>query len=531
MGIYLNPTNEKFQRSLNSEIYVDKSELIGYTNSVLGTNQQYLCVSRPRRFGKSMALDMLAAYYGRFNDSNRQFEKLKISQKEGYRRHLNQYNVISINMQEFLSNSGNVDEMLTMLKKRLLFDIRAQYPDVVLFDENNLTFTLQDIFNQEKIPFVILIDEWDCIFREKKGAEQEQKQYLDFLRDWLKDKSYTALVYMTGILPIKKYGSHSALNMFLEFSMTNPREMEEYVGFTEAEVRQLCEKYNRSFADMKAWYDGYSFLQVKSVYNPKAVVEATLSGVFDSYWTKTETYEALRSYIEMNYAGLKDMVTRMLAGDRQHINTGRFCNDMTTFENADDVLTLLVHLGYLAYDFEKEEVYIPNREISKEFYNAIEGAGWSEVVTAIRNSKNLLEAIWNMDAEYVAEGIENAHFETSILQYNDENALSYTLSLALYAARQYYTVVRECPAGKGFADLVFLPTPKHANKPALLVELKWNCSVDAAIEQIKEKNYPKSLQSYEGNIMLVSVNYDKKTKKHECVIEKVQRLINGNIIK
>lgn len=523
MGIYLNPTNEKFQRSLNSEIYVDKSELIAYTNSVLGTNQQYLCVSRPRRFGKSMALDMLAAYYGRFNDSNAQFEELKISKKENFRKHLNQYNVISINMQEFLSNSGNVDEMLVMLKKRLLFDIRAQYSNAVLFDENNLTFTMQDIYNQEKIPFLILIDEWDCIFREKKGTEQEQKQYLDFLRDWLKDKTYTGLVYMTGILPIKKYGSHSALNMFQEFSMTNPRELERYAGFTETEVQELCKKYNRSFEDMKIWYDGYSFFNVKSVYNPKAVVEATLSGVYDSYWTKTETYEALRSYIEMNYDGLRDMVTQMLAGGRQHINTGRFSNDMTTFENADDVLTLLVHLGYLAYDFEKEEVYIPNREISKEFYNAVEGAGWSEVVTAIHNSKELLEAVWNMDAEQVAGGIEKAHYETSVLQYNDENALSYTLSLAFYAARQYYTVVREYPAGKGFADLVFLPTRKYPEKLALLVELKWNRSAYTALNQIKERDYPQSLREYQGNILLVGVNYDTITKEHECVIEKWEK--------
>lgn len=520
MGIYLNPTNEKFQRSLNSEIYVDKSEMIAYTNNVLGTNQQYLCVSRPRRFGKSMALDMLAAYYGRFNDSSLQFDGLKIAKNKSYISHLNRYNVICVNMQEFLSNSNSVDEMLTMLKKRLLFDVRGQYPDVTLFDENNLTFTMQDIYCQEKIPFVILIDEWDCIFREKTGSEDEQKKYLDFLRDWLKDKAYTALVYMTGILPIKKYGSHSALNMFQEFSMTNPREMEEYVGFTETEVMELCEKYGRSFEDMKSWYDGYSFLKVKSVYNPKAVVEATLSGVFDSYWTKTETYEALRTYIEMNYDGLKDMVTQMLAGSHQHINTGRFSNDMTTFENADDVLTLLVHLGYLTYDFEKEEVYIPNREISKEFYNAVEGAGWSEVVTAIRNSRDLLEAVWDMDEECVAEGIEMAHYETSSLQYNDENALSYTISLAFYMAKQYYTIVREYPSGKGFADIVFLPRKKYSNKPALVIELKWDQSACAAIKQIKDKEYPQSLQEYQGNILLVGINYDKKTKKHGCVIEK-----------
>lgn len=523
MGIYLNPTNEKFQRSLNSEIYVDKSELIAYTNRVIDTNQQYLCVSRPRRFGKSMALDMLASYYSRYNDSASQFEKLKIAKTSAYIRYLNQYNVICVNMQDFLSNSSNINEMIDMLRKRLLFEFRSQYPTAVLFDERNLTFTIQDIYNQEKVPFVILIDEWDCVFREKRCAESEQKYYLDFLRDWLKDKTYTALVYMTGILPIKKYGSHSALNMFQEFSMTNPREMEEYVGFTESEVMELCRRYDRSFDEMKAWYDGYSFLKVKSVYNPKAVVEASLSGVFDSYWTKTETYEALRSYIEMNYDGLKDMVTQMLAGGHQHINTGRFSNNMTTFENADDVLTLLVHLGYLAYDFEKEEVYIPNREISKEFYNAVEGAGWSEVVTAIRNSRDILNAVWDMDADRVAKGIEDAHYETSSLQYNDENALSYTLSLALYTARQYYTIVREFPTGKGFADLAFIPRKKFNDKPALLVEMKWDKSVSAAISQIKERNYPQSLHDYQGNILLIGINYDKKSKKHFCIIEKWQK--------
>ncbi len=524
MGIYLNPTNDKFHRSLNSEIYVDKSELIAYTNNVLGTNQQYVCVSRPRRFGKSMALDMLAAYYGRNKDSRMEFDGLRIAKDPGYVRYMNQYNVISINMQEFLSNSRHVEDMLGMLRKRLLYDIRTQYPDVSLFDENNLTFTMQDIYNQEQVPFVILIDEWDCIFREKKCTENEQKQYLDFLRDWLKDKAYTALVYMTGILPIKKYGSHSALNMFQEFSMTNPRELEAYVGFTEEEVLDLCRRYDRSFDDMKAWYDGYSFLKEKSVYNPKAVVEAMLSGVFDSYWTKTETYEALRTYIELNFGGLKDMVTEMLAGAHQHINTGRFSNDMTTFEDADDVLTLLVHLGYLAYDFEREEVYIPNQEIRKEFYNAVEGAGWTEVVTAIRSSKKLLDAIWNGNEELVAQGMELAHFETSNLQYNDENALSYTISLALYAARQYYTVIREFPSGKGFADMVFLPRKRYTDKPALIVELKWNKTADAAIDQIKDKKYPQCLSEYQGNMILAGINYDRETKEHTCVIEKIEKL-------
>ena len=328
---------------------------------------------------------------------------------------------------------------------------------------------------------------------------------------------------MTGILPIKKYGSHSALNMFQEFSMTNQRELEEFVGFTEEEVQDLCDSYGRNFEEMKAWYDGYSFLRVKSVYNPKAVVEATLSGVYDSYWTRTETYEALRHYIELNYDGLKDMVVEMLAGSHQRINTGKFSNDMTTFGNADDVLTLLVHLGYLAYDFDREEVYIPNREISKEFYNAVEGTGWIGIAKAIKDSNKLLEAIWEQQGTKVAEGIENSHYENSTLQYNDENALSYTVSLALYAARQYYNVVREYPTGKGFADMVYLPRRMYSDKPALVVELKWNQDVSTAIKQIKERNYPQSLKDYEGNLLLVGISYDKNTKQHSCVIERTQK--------
>lgn len=520
MGIYVNPSNEKFQRSLNSKIYVDKSELISYTNEVIRTNQQYLCVSRPRRFGKSMALEMLAAYYGCYCDSHSQFDELKIAREESYQEHLNQYNVVCLNMQEFLSNSENIEEMIDTIKRRLLFEIKLQYENVNLFDGENLTFTFQDIYAQQKVPFVILIDEWDCIFRERSTDERGQRRYLDFLRDWLKDKEYTALVYMTGILPIKKYGSHSALNMFQEFSMTNQRELEEFVGFTEDEVKKLCDTYHRNFEEMKAWYDGYSFLRVKSVYNPKAVVEATLSGVYDSYWTKTETYEALKTYVEMNYDGLKDMVIEMLAGSRKRINTGRFSNDMTTFESADDVLTLLVHLGYLAYDFEQEEVYIPNREISKEFCNAVEGAGWTEVIRSLKNSKDLLESVWHMEEEKVAEGIEAAHYENSILQYNDENALSYTLSLGFYAARQYYNMIREYPSGKGFADIVCIPRKRYADKPALIIELKWNHDAETAVEQINQKKYPQSLKEYQGNLLLVGISYDKNTKKHHCRIEK-----------
>lgn len=365
----------------------------------------------------------------------------------------------------------------------------------------------------------MIIDEWDCIFREYKNDKEAQEKYLDFLRDTLKDKRYIQLVYMTGILPIKKYGTHSALNMFSEYSMTNPRQLAQYVGFTGEEVQELCEKYHMDFNELKEWYDGYAFANVHSVYSPRSVIEAVLSGICDSYWNQTETFEALKIYIDMNFDGLKDDVLSMMVGEKVSINTGGFTNDMVTFHTKDDVLTLLIHLGYLAYDFEDKCVYIPNNEVRGEYVNAVSVSDWGEVSEALRNSAWTLQSIWKRRPEQVSKGIEQAHFETSHLQYNDENALSYTISLALYAARNFYQIYRELPTGKGFADLVFIPRKKFPDKPALIVELKWDKTAEGAIKQIKNKQYFESLKEYQGNLLLVGVNYDKDTREHQCEIE------------
>lgn len=519
MGNYLNPGNEKFGEALNSAIYVDKSALLAYTNSVMYTNQKYICVSRPRRFGKSMAANMLAAYYSRGCNSQAIFQKLKIAQLCPEQDKLNHYDTIFLNMQEFLSQSKNMQEMLQLLRRTLLWDLLQEYPDFAYFDKNNLARTMQDIYQNTRLPFVIIIDEWDCIFREYKENKKAQELYLDFLRDFLKDKAYIHLAYMTGILPIKKYGTHSALNMFDEFSMTNPGPLAEFVGFTEEETAELCTKYQRNLAELKEWYDGYHFANAHSIYNPRSVVTAVLTGICDSYWNKTETFEALQLYIDMNFSGLKDDVLSMIAGESVPVNTGGFTNDMTTFNNESDVLTLLIHLGYLGYDFKNKTVFIPNNEIRGEYVNAVSASNWGEVSTALKNSADTSSAIWQKRPQQVALSIEQAHFESSQLQYNDENALSYTISLALYAARNFYTIYRELPSGKGFADMVFLPRKNFPDKPALVIELKWNQSASGAIEQIKNKNYCQSLKDYKGNILLVGINYDKRTKKHSCVIE------------
>lgn len=521
MGIYLNPSNDKFKEALNSEIYVDKSELIQYTNKLIHTTQKYLCISRPRRFGKSITADMLAAYYSKGCDSKGIFSNLYIAKKNDFTQYMNKYDTIFLNMQEFLSQSENIEEMISFIERSVLWELLEEYPSYCYFDKENLTRTMKDIYQNSHCPFVIIIDEWDCIFREYKEEKKAQERYLDFLRNLLKDKSHIHLVYMTGILPIKKYGTHSALNMFDEYSMTNPRQLAKYVGFTEKEVSELCEKYNMNLEEMKEWYDGYPFENTENIYNPRSVVATMTSGKYDTYWNQTETFEALRMYIDMNFEELRDDVLSMMAGERIGVNTKSFSNDMTTFQSKDDVLTLLVHLGYLGYDSVEEMVFIPNNEIRMEYANAVSVSEWGEVSKALKNSANTLRAIWEKRSDLVVQGIEQAHFETSHLQYNDENALSYTIALALYGARNFYNIYREFPSGKGFADMVYVPKKKFSNKLAIVVELKWDKSAKGAIEQIKERKYCEILREYQGNILLVGINYEKNTKKHTCIIEEI----------
>ena len=528
MGTYLNPGNTAFKEALNSEIYVDKSILIDVVSSKIGTMQKYMCVSRPRRFGKSVAMNMLAAYYSRGCNSEAIFENLKIAKASSFKEHLNQYNVIKLNMQDFLSDYRNIDGMLVAISKYLLKELLKVYPGIDYMDKNRLRNVMSDIHEESGIQFIILIDEWDCIFREYKKDKKSQDKYLDFLRAWLKDQEYVGLVYMTGILPIKKYGTHSALNMFTEYSMTSPGELAEFFGFTDAEVKGLCTEYNWDYDELKDWYDGYELSVYKqkieykcSIYNPKSVTAAIEFGKCDTYWNRTETYEALKQYIQMNMDGLKDAIVTMMAGGSVEINPDTFVNDMSTFEGRDDVMTLLIHLGYLSYNAREKTVSIPNREVAKEYYNAVSTMDWKNVMTAITDSKQLLQDLLDGKAELVAAGIDKAHEEISILKYNDENSLSCVIGLAFYSAREFYQTIREMPAGRGFADIVFLPLPNHADKPAILIELKWDQNADTAIRQIHEKRYDGVLKGYEGNIILAGISYDKATKKHSCIIEKI----------
>lgn len=521
MGIYVNPGNVSFEMSRFSEIYIDKSMLISKMNALYRTERRFICVSRPRRFGKSMAANMLTAYYSCGCSSEKLFAGLKIEKSPSYRKHLNRHNLIRIDVQRFLDTEKDLDTFIPVMEQTIVAELMEEFPDCTGIEAGSrLKTALGQIFIQTAKGFIFIIDEWDCVFRIARHREEEQKKYLDFLRGLFKDSEYAELAYMTGILPIKKYGEHSALNVFDEYSMLMPKNLGEYFGFTKEEVSGQCEKRGISYDEAEKWYDGYC-LGSLHIYNPKSVADALTWKEFQSYWTGTETYEALKIYIDMNFDGLREAVAMMLGGGRCKINPRRFQNDMTTFKTRDDVLTLLVHLGYLTYDKETEEVFIPNLEIEQEFLDAADGSEWNGLIQALSYSEKLLESTWELDGKAVAEGISRIHNETaSILKYNSENSLACAVLIAYYSAKAYYiNPILELPSGKGFADVVYLPR-RNADYPALVIELKWNKSAEGAVKQIKEKGYFSWIEGYTGDMILAGINYDKEKKVHECIIEK-----------
>ena len=528
MALYLNVGNESFQESLNSLIYVDKSPLIEILNKSIKTKNKYFCLSRPRRFGKSVTAQMICSYYAKGQDCSPLFDDLKIASFDDYKKHLNQYDVISINISdEFSRASHNVKSMTDILTKSIVRELKEEYPNCVISSPEFLDLTLQEVYNYSKVPFVFVIDEWDCIMREKKEDPDSLKQYLEWLKAIFKDKPYVGLAYMTGILPVKKYGSHSALNMFTEYSMTEPLNLGQYIGFTENEFKDICKQHDVAFNQMQQWYDGYSFKDVPHIYNPNSVVNAATYKKFISYWTKTETFESLQEYIDINMEGLRDDIVKLIAGEDVIVDVSTFSNDMVTFHSKDDVLTLLIHLGYLAIKGSTNLgviVHIPNEEIKLEFKTCVKNNNrYAGVYDLIKNTDVLLNDIWSLNSEAVAKIFDEAHQDhTSILTYNNENSLANVIAISLFlSTTNTYNVVRELPTRKGYADLVYLPKP-GVNKPALLIELKFDKSAQTAITQIKEKNYLQFFKDYKGEVLLVGINYSKGTKTHQCIIERAQ---------
>lgn len=531
MGRFLNPDNGAFSEAVNSEIYIDKTRLLEYINQVINTTSKFICNSRPRRFGKSMTADMLSAYYSRGCDSKELFKNYEISTVSSYEKNLNKYDVIHFDVQWCMMDAEDADHVVDYINEGILQELREAYgqiiPDAVRTAYGAMSYIKAATGNK----FVVIIDEWDVLIRDEAQNHTLQEAYIDFLRGMFKGTEpsrYIALAYLTGILPIKKLKTQSALNNFEEFTMLDAGRMAPYVGFTEEEVHGLCEQYGCSYEQVKSWYDGY-LLEDYQVYNPKAVVSVMLNGKYKSYWSNTGSYEAIVPLINMDFDGLKSAIIEMLSGASVEVDVTSFQNDTVSFANRDDVLTYLIHLGYLAYDQDSRHVFIPNEEIRHELNHAVKRTSWNEMMTFQKESLALLDATLEKDGMEVAKGIEKIHTGySSTIMYHDENSLSSVLTIAYLSSMQYYfKPVRELPTGRGFADFVYIPKPEYkADYPALVVELKWNKAADTALQQIKERKYPQSLEQYTGNILLVGINYDKKTKEHSCVIENDKKAIS-----
>ncbi len=521
MGIFINTGNEAFRRIRRSE-YVDKSGLIAVVNDTLFTEWCFTCVSRCRRFGKSMAAKMLCAYYDHSVDSRSLFADLEIARHPSFEEHLNKYPVIYLDLSSMVERYRD-DHIVAHMEEDLKTEILETYPDVKTREKDDLMNCLFRIADQTGQRFIFIIDEWDAICREFPSDTQAMDRYVGWLRRMFKDAIAARVfagVYMTGILPIKKYKTQSALNNFIEYSMVEPGNMAGYFGFTKDEVRTLAQKHGVDFDELVKWYDGYHIGDEPSMFNPNSVMQAVKRRRCKSYWASTGAFDTVADYIQMNYEGLKDDIIKMLAGEKVKVNTTKFQNDMSVIRGRDDVLTVLIHLGYLSFDWRRKECYIPNYEVAGEMENAVEKTNWANVVHALQQSEHLLQATLDGDSEAVARGVDAAHDEnTSILSYNNENSLACVLSIAYYYARNDYVIHRELPTGKGFADLVLIPR-KNVDSPAIVLELKYNRDADSAIAQIHRRQYPAKVAEHATDLLLVGINYDREKKTHECQIER-----------
>jgi hypothetical protein len=528
MGIYVNPGNQGFSE-INDSNYVDKTMLIDFINQTIGTGKKLSCVSRPRRFGKSYAAKMLTAYYACTCDSHDLFDDKKIAGTGDFEKHLNRYNVICLDITGFISDAQRAGHSLREVPTDIIKAVRRELIDLNpdLSSEDSLEVCMLRCTERAGgIPFVFIIDEWDALIREAKDDPEAQKRYLNLLRGWFKNTNFTpkavAAAYMTGILPIKKDGSQSAISDFNEYTMIDPWPLGDYVGLTEEEVRRICADRHINFETMKEWYDGYEFEGVGAVYNPNSVMKAAYRKRFDSYWTETSAAEGLLEYISKDYNGMTRTVAELIGGVDVPVNTAGFANDLTTFRGRDDVLTLMIHLGYLAYDAEKRTVRIPNEEIKQEFQRSIHEAKHEATLKRLEESEKLFADTIQMHEDAVAEQIEKVHTEETVaLHYNREDSLRSVIKLAYYSYRDHYVQFEELPSGEGYADIVYLPKA-NTDWPALLIELKWNKTAEAAIDQIMKKKYPAVLEHYGRPVLLVGITYDKDAeagkKKHQCRI-------------
>ncbi len=522
MGTYFNPDNASFQEAVRSRIYVDKTELLALLNSVLKTSEKCISLSHARRFGKSQAAGMIDAYYSKGSDSRSLFAPFAIANAPDFEEHLNKYNVIHLDISSFAD--FHKEDLVETVIDCVFDEMKTVYPGIDY--GKPIAKVLASVFEISGTPFVIIVDEWDCVVRNHADRPDLVHKYLQFLHSLFKSeesKSFLALAYVTGILPIKKVRDESALNNFREFTMADSKKFTPYFGFTEDEVQGLCALHGMDYASVRQWYDGYR-ISGWHMYNPHSVFRALLEQSLESYWRNTSAFETINDLVTLDFEGLKEDVLDMLSGGHAAVNVRTFQNDLSCIRSKDEALTALIHLGYLGYDADRKEAYVPNYEVREAFQSALVVGAWDDVAKTISRCDDLLRATENADAAKVAELVELAHTTySSVLQFNDENALSCALTMAYFTAPAYYTIVREMPAGKGFADMAFIPRREAGCRPAMIVELKWNAAADTAILQIRERRYAGALAGHKGPILLVGIAYDKNStdKTHDCVIESV----------
>ena len=520
-GIYLNPSSENFKRTLKKEIYVDKTMMISVINHFIETDNTYICVSRPRHFGKTIANNMLSAYFSKGCDSRPLFAPYKISSDLSFESNLNKLNVIKIDMNSEYQNESNKEDVLEVLQRKIRTEFISQFPGVQIKENETLANCILEAYKVLGEKFVVLIDEYDILVRENV-SEKLFAKYLSFLTGLFKSDTLRpaiALAYITGILPVVRDRVQSKLNNFREYTALDAGKLAEFIGFTSEEVEALCDKHRINYGEMKRWYDGYAQHGIE-IYNPESVVMGIENESFESYWSKTSTYAVIADRIQQNFAGTKDDVIRMIAGESIDVNVTRYMNTMTEFHSKHDVFTYLIHLGYLAYDRQEKTCRIPNQEIWLEWESAVSIVDeYKTTDKIIQSSKELLFQTLRGNADAVSKALDESHIHvTSNRSYNNEDALQSAIYLSYIYALNKYTIIKEMTSGKGFADVVFIPF--IPNIPAMIIELKRNGSTQTALTQIKEKRYFDSLSHYTGNLLFVGINYDEETKTHACSIER-----------
>ena len=525
MAEYLNCGNESFEKTLRSD-FVDKSLLLKTLNGLLNTESQYVCLTRPRRFGKSVNAAMINAYYSKGCDSKELFSNLKIAKEPSFEKELNKHNVINLDIVKMIGRNHGTDGILEYITSQVISELEQTFPNS-FSNKKDLFSALSEINSNTGEMFIVIIDEWDGIFRDHSHDEKLEIAYVDFLRTMFKgydSNRVIELAYITGILPIKRYNTQSALNNFREYTVLNPPPFSPFYGFTEDEVKVICKEHDLDFNETRRWYDGY-VLDDLHMYNPNSIMNLVVSRRFQSYWGNTASFESVSDLISMNFEGLKDDIFMMLDGSAiTGINTRLFNNDISSLTSKDAVITYLIHLGYLAYT--DGRVYVPNEEVRLTLKDAVDTCRFSEYLNLIHASEEILEKTYEGDEAYVAECIRKYHSRySSVIKYNSEETLSFVVQNAYLACiENYYRPVREMQSGEGFADIVYIPKREaDKNIPALVIELKWNKDAKTALMQIKEKHYTASLEDYSGNIILVGINYDKATKEHSCLIEQMKK--------